>query len=291
VTKGSRRRTPDSGLRSLTLLALLVSGVAALSAPVPARIISLVPSVTETLFAIGAGSQVIAVSSVDHDPPEVNRLPRVGALVDPDVERILALRPDLVVTYHSQEDLGRQLARAGIATYPFVHGGLAASLASMSDIGRRVGHAADADALVGRITARLDRVRADVATRPRPRVLLVFGREAGSLRGLYASGGVGFLHDLVEVAGGQNVFADVHRESVQATTELVIARRPDVILEIRAEPVGDAQALERETSAWTPLASVPAVRTKRIVWLTGTDLVIPGPRLADAAERLARAIH
>jgi len=283
-------RLSATGYRALAwALVALCASVSA--APVPARIISLVPSVTETLFAIGAGPQVIAVSSVDHDPPEVNRLPRVGALVDPDVERILALRPDLVVTYHSQEDLGRQLARAGIATYPFVHGGLEASLASIADVGRRVGHAAEAEALVQRISARLDRVRAEAAGRPHPRVLLVFGREPGSLRGLYASGGVGFLHDLVQTAGGDNVFADVRRESVQATTELVIARRPDVIVEVRPEPVGDAAAVARETSAWDALGSVPAVRDKRIVWLTGTDLVIPGPRLADAAERLARAIN
>ena len=260
-------------------------------APAPARIISLVPSVTETLFAIGAGPQVVAVSSVDRDPPEVAKLPRVGALVDPDVERILALRPDLVVTYHSQNDLGQQLQRAGIATFPFVHGGLQASLASMLEIGRRVGHAAEAEALVAGIRARLDRVRGAAAGRPRPRVLLVFGREPGTLRSLYASGGIGFLHDLVEVAGGENVFADVQRESVQATTELVIARRPDVIVEVRAEPEGDAAALEREMRAWAPLGSVPAVRTHRIVWLTGTDLVIPGPRLAGAAERLAEAIR
>jgi iron complex transport system substrate-binding protein len=290
---GSRLQAPGSRFRApgIALFAVLLWTVVAAAAPVPARIISLVPSVTETLFAIGAGPQVIAVSSFDHHPPEVERLPRVGALVDPDVERILALRPDLVFTYHSQEDLGRQLARAGIATYPFVHGGLEASLASIVDVGRRVGHAAEAEALVQRISARLDRVRTGAAGRPRPRVLLVFGREPGSLRGLYASGGIGFLHDLVQTAGGDNVFADVRRESVQATTELVIARRPDVIVEIRPEPVGDAAAVARETSAWDALGSVPAVRDKRIVWLTGTDLVIPGPRLADAAERLARAIR
>ncbi|MGE3888626.1 MAG: helical backbone metal receptor, partial [Vicinamibacterales bacterium] len=75
----------------------------------PQRIVSLVPAVTEMLFAIGAGSQVAAVSSYDQDPPEVKALPRVGALLDPDVERILALRPDLVITYGSQADLQAQL--------------------------------------------------------------------------------------------------------------------------------------------------------------------------------------
>jgi len=271
----------------------LVGGLSVVlsAATPPSRIISLVPSVTETLFAIGAGPQVVAVSSVDKDPPEVASLPRVGALIDPDVERILSLHPDLVFTYHSQEDLTTQLARAGIPTFPFVHGGLAEALESMRTIGGRVGHQAEADALVAGIRRRLDAVTASVAGRPRPRVLLVFGREPGSLRGLYASGGVGFLHDLLQLAGGDNVFADVKREAVQATTELILTRKPDVIVEIRAEPVGGPDAVARETRAWSPLASVPAVRNGRIAWLSGTELVIPGPRLAAAAERIAKAIR
>jgi ABC-type Fe3+-hydroxamate transport system substrate-binding protein len=82
----------------------------------PQRIVSLVPSVTETLFAIGAGPQVVGVSSYDREPPEVSKLPRVGALIDPNVERILSLRPDLVVVYASQADLREQMRRAGIET-------------------------------------------------------------------------------------------------------------------------------------------------------------------------------
>lgn len=283
-----RRAAPPGRLGLLLLIcAASVAGLPA-QAP-PSRIVSLVPSVTETLFAIGAGGQVIAVSSVDKDPPEVASLPRVGALIDPDVERILSLRPDLVVTYHSQQDLSTQLARAGIATFPFSHGGVAEALDAMLAVGRRVGHETEARALVAGIRHRLETVRASAAG-PRPRVLLVFGREAGSLRGLYASGGLGFLHDLVQIAGGDNVFGDVKRESVQATTELVIARRPEIIVEVRAEAL-EEEAVRRETRAWAPLASVPAVRSGRIVWITGTDLVIPGPRLAGAAERLARAIR
>lgn len=286
-----RKARSAFGVRRLALAAAyLLSCMGLAAAGAPSRIISLVPSVTETLFAIGAGAEVIAVSSVDHDPPEVERLPRVGALIDPDVERILAMRPDLVVTYHSQEELQQQLGRAQIPTFRYTHGGVAEALASMLDLGRRVGHEREATALVARIRSRLDAVRDGAAGRRRPRVLLVFGREPGTLRGLYASGGVGFLHDLLVVAGGDNVFGDVQRESVQATTELVLARKPEVIVEVRAEPA-TAALIEHEKASWAPLASVPAVRAGRIEWLTGTDLVIPGPRLADAAERLARTIR
>jgi iron complex transport system substrate-binding protein len=117
----------------------------------------------------------------------------------------------------------------------------------------------------------------------------VFGREPLSLRGLYASGGIGFLHDLVEIAGGDDVFGDIRRESVQATAEMVLARRPDVILEIRADPVEPA-LVGQEVAVWNSLASVPAVRNHRVYFLTGSELVTPGPRIAAAAQRIFAAL-
>jgi iron complex transport system substrate-binding protein len=260
------------------------------AAATPRRIVTLVPSITELLFAIGAGSQVVGVSSYDHDPPAVEHLPRLGALVDPDVERLLALRPDLVVIYGSQAELAEQLRRASIRTYPYAHGDMPALFATIADLGRVTGHETEARALGARLQAQLDTVRARVAGRPKPRVLLVFGREPLSLRGIYASGGIGFLHDLVGLAGGENVFADVRRESVQATAELVLARHPDVIVEIRADPI-EPELAAREVAAWSSLPALPAVRHHRVVLLTGSELVTPGPRIGVAAERMERAIQ
>jgi iron complex transport system substrate-binding protein len=125
---------------------------------------------------------------------------------------------------------------------------------------------------------------------PRPRTLVVFGREPLSLRGIYASGGVGFVNDMLDAAGGQNVFADVARQSVQATTELVIARRPDVILELRADPI-DSTMEAKEMLVWTPLSAVPAVKNKRVRIIVDPRTVIPGPRVAEGVEALAQALH
>ena len=104
------------------------------------RVVSLVPAVTEMLFAIGAGPQVVGVSSFDKTPAEVATRPRVGALLDPDLERILSLKPDLVVTYGSQEALHEQLARARIDTFTYRHGGIGDTLDTMEAIGARTGH-------------------------------------------------------------------------------------------------------------------------------------------------------
>ncbi|MET0211808.1 MAG: ABC transporter substrate-binding protein, partial [Vicinamibacterales bacterium] len=256
----------------------------------PSRIISLIPAVSEMLFAIGAGAQVVAVSSFDEYPPEVRKLPRVGALLDPDLERILSLAPDLVVVYESQTDLRRQLERASIPMFIYKHAGLADVTTTIRQLGGRIGRDAEANALVTRIDAALAGIRARVAGRPKPRTLLVFGRDALALRGIYASGGVGFLHDMLIAAGGENVFADVKQQSVQATSELILARAPEVILELRA---GDmtAEQRKREEGVWRVLSSVPAVRSGRVSIINDPRTVVPGPRVAEGTELIARLLH
>ncbi len=268
------------------------TGQAAATQQAPAtarRIVSLVPAITESLFAIGAGPQVVAVSSFDHFPAAVEALPRVGALLDPDTERILALEPDLVVVYGSQTDLQAQFARAGIRTYVYRHGGLADTLDTISAIGQETGHAGGATRVVANLRARLDGIRRRVAGRARPSTILVLSRQPGSLRALYASGGVGFLHDLLEVAGATNVFADIRQESVQPSQETLLTRRPDVVVDL--QPGAAVADTDEALRAWSALASIPAVRNKRIHVLTGAHVVIAGPRLGDAAEAIAEAVH
>jgi iron complex transport system substrate-binding protein len=256
------------------------------------RIVSLVPAVTEMLYAIGAGPRVVAVSSYDTYPPEVKTLPNVGALLDPNVERILSLKPTLVVVYGSQADLKAQLARAGIGVFEYRHGGLAHVSATVRELGERTGDAARAATVATSIERGLDDVRRRVSSRPQPRTLLVFGRERMALRGIYASGGVGFLADMLAAAGGDNVLKEVRQESVQAGTEQILAKRPDVILETRAAnsafPMGERQA---ELDVWRALASVPAVRNGRVHFLFDDRIVIPGPRVVDGTIAMARALH
>jgi iron complex transport system substrate-binding protein len=289
-------RDSGFGIRAVALIATAIVALHVLTLSTgaqqsPARIVSLVPSATEMLFAMGAGPRVAAVSSYDRFPPEVERLPRVGALVDPDVERILSLRPDLVVAYASQTDLLVQLRRAGIPVHIYRHGSLADITAGMRALGSRIGMTAEARSAAAGIEQGLQEVRASVAGRPRPRTLLVIGREPQSLRAISVSGGFGFLHDLLDLAGGDNVFGDVARESMMVATETILAKQPDVILELHYSDSAsrDAEALER--NAWTLLPGVPAVRNGRVRLLYGGELVVPGPRVVLTARAFARALH
>jgi iron complex transport system substrate-binding protein len=217
-------------------------------------------------------------------------LPRVGALLDPDLERILSLRPDLIIVYESQVDLRRQLERATIPMYVYKHAALADITTTIRQLGARVGREEGAAAVTRRIDEKLTDIRTRVAGRPRPTTMLVFGRDALALRGIYASGGFGFLHDMLTAAGGDNVFADVKQQSVQATSELILSRRPQVILELRSGTL-PLELQQKEIAVWQALPSVPAVRSGRIAIITDPRTVVPGPRVAEGTELIARTLH
>lgn len=281
-------------LPALVRAALLVIalGTVAIAQPAPARrIVSLVPAVTEMLFAIGAGDDVAGVSSFDTYPPEVRTRPKVGALIDPDFERILSLKPDLVIVYGSQIDLIARLTRAGVPMFRYEHAGLADITATIRALGKRLDRVARSETLARTIERDLDTVRQRVAGRRRPRTALVFGREPGTLRNIYASGGVGFMHDMLEVAGGDDVFGDVKRQNLQATAEVLLARAPEVILEVHESGGWTPAKIAQERLVWRGLPALPAVRLDRVHILADDRLSIPGPRVAEAVALLAETLH
>ena len=161
---------------------------------------------------------------------------------------------------------------------------------TLRNVGSRLGIADRAARLASEIETRIETIRRAAAAGPRPRTLIVFGRESFALRGIYASGGIGFVHDMATVAGAQNIFADMKREAVQATTELILARRPELILELRADPI-PPDVEKKELAVWRQLASVPAVANQRVYILTDPRTVIPGPRVVEGIEAIAARIR
>ena len=274
----------------LSAVAVLILATTGSTAPAQ-RIVSLIPAVTEMLFAIGDGQRVVGVTNYDHHPPEVSRLVRVGGLLDSDVERILSLRPDLVVLYNTQVELKQRLDRAGIDYYSYEHRALPDITTTLRTVGARIGSAARANAAAAGIEGAIAAVRTSLIGLPRPRTLLVFERDRSSLRSVYASGGYGFLHDMLEAAGGANVFADVMRQSVEVSTEMMLARKPDVVIELWYGDAGKDLDVPRQAQAWNVLGAVPAVRNHRIYELLGDEFVVPGPRVVAATRRLAETLH
>src|SRR5262245_19751928 len=158
------------GARFVVLVCAIVACVLLQASTSPSlqasRIVSLIPSVTEMLFAIGAGDTVVGVSNFDHYPAAVETRTKVGGLLDPDFERILSLRPDLVVVYGTQSGLIERLQRARVPIYNYEHAGLADITETLRKIGARVGRQREAVGLAADIERRLADLRARTSARP-----------------------------------------------------------------------------------------------------------------------------
>ncbi len=246
------------------------------------RIVTLGPNATEILFALGAGDRVVGVSRYDDYPLEAMRLPRVGGLLDPSFEAIVALRPDAVVG--AQGPLNRtvleRIEQLGVRTvFPRVE--------SVAEIGAAIETFA---ALVDRrdaarvLRASIDRdiavVRSSVASRSAPRVLAVFGQ-----RPISVAGPGSFVNELLALANGRNVVS-----SGPSWPTLAL----EAILELAPEVILDMTGMERLGSlaeAWSAYRAIPAIRDGRVVRLDDPMLLRPGPRVARALEVYARAVH
>ncbi len=255
---------------------------------VPQRIISVVPSGTEMLFAFGIGERVIAVGDYDNFPPEVNSRERIGGLLNPNIEKIIELRPDLVIAYGSQTGLGERLNSLGIRLHPFVHGNIEYTLQYMLELGRELQVEDAAQKVVAEIRRSFDEVHAQ-APAVRPKVMLLHNREAGTLGSIYSIGSQAFQHELIAIAGGDNIFGDVDKEVLQPSLEEIISRAPDVIIETMPTPLDEEQARERRKD-WSKLP-LPAVLNGRVYVVAEDSLLVPGPRLGVAARRLGEIIR
>ena len=260
---------------------------------VPQRVVSLTPSLTEILWALGAGERVVGVSDYCDYPAEAKTRPHVGTFLQPSVEKILALRPELILMDGVQKDVAAALSAAG--------GGARVLAIPMNDLGQvreaitQVGAALgdrkkEAAALLGQLDGELLAVRSQVSrrgSRPRPKVLFVVDRQLGGLRGVIATGPGTYLDELVQLAGGTNVFSDLPVRYGKVAVEAIEERQPDVIFDAVHSEAGSAESVRAD---WLGLRNVPAVRNGRVHVLNDREFVTPGPRLGKAVREMARLI-
>jgi len=260
--------------------------------PSPQRIVSIAPSVTETLFALGMGERVAGVSRYCNYPPAVKSKPRIGGFLDPNFEAIVALRPDLAILLEGDSREAEDFGRLGIPTLVVCHKNVAGILESIDLIGRRCGVVEAASWLRSAFQARLDRVRQKTANVRRPRVLFVVERTwgTGAIEDVYAAGSDGHIDQLLALAGARNAVGGTIRFPV-LSAEGVVRIDPEVIVDLAPHLGERGLTTSRLAADWQSLGSVAAVRQHRIYVLDDDFLYVPGPRLVDAVERLARLIH
>jgi iron complex transport system substrate-binding protein len=257
----------------------------------PERIVSLSPAATETLFAIGAGPRVVAVTTVDNYPPEVKSLPQVGGFspATVSVEAILSHRPDLVVVVSagpSHQSLIESLDSLKLPVVALDASTLDQVFQAIRQVGRVVGESDRAVEVAESLHTRAEVIRRRTATIPahqRPRVFFLISDEP-----LMTVGPDSFLGQIIQDAGGTNVFADTHQLFPMISDEEVIRRNPSLIL---APDEPDPQELRKRVSARPGWHNIEAVKDGRFAFLNADRLSRPGPRLIEGMEEVAQALQ
>jgi iron complex transport system substrate-binding protein len=245
------------------------------------RIVSLTPSATEVVAALGATDKLVGVDQYSDYPPEVATLPKVGSFLVPNLEQILLLRPSFVLVDDVHARTTGSLRDAGIDTVECAMHGLPDVRRALRGVGARIGQAERAERLVAAIDTALD---AAAAKRParRPRVLAIIDREAGGIGNLVGAGPGSWLDELLAVVGGDNVLVASGVRYPKLSIEEVLRAAPEVILDLSYEGKTSVAPWQR--------VDVPATRTGRVIGLWEPYLVAPSPRVEAALAALSRAL-
>ena len=243
----------------------------------PQRIVSLAPSITEILFAIGAGDRVAGVTSYCDYPPEARDKTVVGDTLKPNIERIIALKTDLVIisTASQVETAFRKLEELGIPVYVTNPRNIDGVIASIDRLGDLIGPNDRARQVNEELRSRIARIENRIANVNRPSVLVILGTEP-----LITVGAGGFINDLINRAGARSISAEENADYPQYSIETVIAKQPEIIL---------LQTGGNDLPTW--LQQTPAARSNRVYHIDDDLLLRPGPRIIDGLEQLAAKVH
>jgi len=263
--------------------ALLLAARVVAGAPAPERIVSLAPSITETLFALGAGSEVVGVSQYSDYPAAARRLPRVGTYLTPNVEAIVGLRPTLIIGLSSSANLRamRALETMGYATLTVGEGSLADIELTITRIGHRVGRDRQAAELIADLRRHFASVQERLKNADSPKVLMLVGHQP-----MVAVGSSSFLSELIAMAHGTNIAVNSGETWPRLSMEYVIATAPAVIIDgqMGDDPVSPG-------NFWQQYPTIPAVKRHRLYGYAEDPILKPGPRVWQSLEILAAMIH
>lgn len=260
----------------------------------PHRIVSMSPSATEILFALGLGERVVGVTRFCDYPPEALEKAEIGGYIDPNYEAILDLKPDLVILREEHEEARRKLVQFKIRTLIVDHQTIPGILDSIPAIGAACGEGERADAFVLDLKGRAERIREKTRSLPRPRTLVCVERTVGdgSIGNVYIAGKEDFYDLMIEWAGGINAYPGGSVKYPVVSAEGILEMNPDVIIDVSVDmgrKVGlDERAMLEE---WNSLPRVEAVKNGRVHVIGEDSVLIPGPRFVETLEKIAGVLH
>lgn len=260
----------------------------------PRRIISTAPSITEILYALGLGDRVAAVTRFCRYPPEAQLKPKIGDYVNPNLEAIAALKPDLVIVQTNPVHLRERLTNLHLHTIEVDQQNVAGIYESIRVIGDAAGVPDRSAKLIDSIRAGLDAVRARASAFKPVRMMFVVGRSLGRLDGLVVVGRASFLNEVIRTAGGENVFNDALAPYPGVSLEEVIARDPEVIIDMgdMSDTVAVSDQHKREVVAlWDRVPAVTAVKRHHVFAAAADVYMVPGPRVVESARLIFDMLH
>ena len=282
--------------RALLSLVLLLAAVAAQASRVvtdetgrtvtvpdhPHRIVCLVPSITDTVFALGSGNDVVAVSDYTKYPPAALKKPSIGSLVKPSIETILSFHPDLVLgtSIPGSTETANQLQTVGVPVYLVDPHGLAGILRSVGSVGEALNRVPEATALDASLSKRIETVRVHSAGKPAPRVLVPVWYDP-----IITIGRNAFISEIVETAGARSVTDDLLPDWPEVSMETVVTRAPEALVLIRGGKL--SVEMLRKQPGWS---SLPAIQAGK-VYFVDSGIQEPSPVAIDALEELSREFH
>ena len=251
---------------------------------VPARIVSLAPSNTEVVYALGLGSRVVGVTEYCNYPPEAKERPKVGGFAIIDLEKVVGLNPDLVLaTNIHAKTVVPELEKRGITVVVVEPKNVDDVLTKIAFVGKLTGTSENSAELTTQMKTRIEGIAAKTATtKIKPRVFYEIDKS------LYTPGPGSFIDDMIVKAGGTNIAADAKGSYVQLNAEAIVAKDPQVIL-LGDMNFGETPESVKVRPGW---ANISAVKTGRIVPITDEDVIArPGPRIVEGLELIARALY
>jgi len=253
---------------------------------IPQRIISLAPSNSEILFALGLGDKVVGVTEFCNYPPEVLETEKIGGFTTPDIEKIIALQPDLILagSIHAAEVIPA-LEERGLTVFALAPENLDGILEDIRMVGKITGREEEASELVSQMETRIKAITDKTSNlKNRPRVFYITWHDP-----LWSVGSGPTIDELIENAGGVNIFQDITGHKM-VNLEEVIARNPEVIIACTGH--GEAEGKPFEWAEKEPWLEGTEARKNNRVYQIDADLVSrDGPRIVDALEWLAYFIH
>lgn len=259
------------------------------------RIVSLAPSVTEILYALDLGDEIVGVTRYCDYPPEAKTKPKVGGYYDPNLEMVYSLKPDLVVMLQEHQEQTRLLSSMGLQTMAINYHTLSGIQDSLKRVGQRCDKEKEANMLLSALESDIEHVQSKVAGRPKPRVLITIDRSrgTGAIKEVFIAGPGTFYDELIVLAGGINAYqSSTPIRFPSISKEGVLALNPQVIIDlVPPTSIGADMDKRRILKDWESLPQVDAVKNKRLFVFTDDYMVRPSPRFVLILKQFGPIIH